>query len=114
VDTLSEEEPKGGGGSGAKSKKRKQDEEKEKRSKKSANNMFHNTQQCADFKLKEDELWMQFAGKCLTDRAKVNGAIMCTRWHTQPCCFNDFKNKASHVACLLIPAEAKQTHLKWI
>ncbi len=82
VDTLSDKELKGGGKLGAKSKKRKQEEDKEKRSKKSARNMIHNTQQCADFKLKEDKLWMQFAGKCFTDSAKVNRTIMCTRWHT--------------------------------
>ncbi len=80
---MSNEELKRGGKSGAKSKKRKQEEEdKEKMSKKSAKNVIHNTQQCADFKLKEDMLWTQFAGKCIIDRAKVNGTIMCTRWHT--------------------------------
>ncbi len=55
VDASSDKEPKGGGGLRAKSKKRKKEEEKEKRSKKSANNMVLNTQQCAEFKLKEDE-----------------------------------------------------------
>jgi hypothetical protein len=62
----------------------------------------------------EDESWTQFAGMCLTDRAKLNRAIMCTRWHARGFCFNDCKNKASHVACLEIPAEAKQAHLKWM
>jgi hypothetical protein len=88
VDALPDEEPKGGA--------------------------VHNTQQCTDFKLKEDELWTQFAGLCLTNRAKLNGTIMCMRWHSSGCCFNDCKNKASHVACSEIPAEAKQAHLKWM
>ncbi len=100
-------ELKGGEKLGAILKKRKQEEDKERRSKKSTKNMIHNTQQCADFKLKEDELWLQFAGKCLTDRAKVNRTIMCTRWHTRACYFTDCKHKASHVACSLIPVEAK-------
>jgi hypothetical protein len=39
---------------------------------------------------------------------------MCTRWHTRAFCFNDCRNKASHMACLQIPAEAKQAHLKWM
>jgi hypothetical protein len=89
ADTSSDKELKGGGKLGAKSKKRKQEEDKEKRSKKSAKNVIHNTQQCADFKLKEDKSWSQFAGKCLTDRAKVNESIMCTCWHTWACCFTD-------------------------
>ncbi len=59
---MSDEEHKGGRKSGAKSKKIKQEEEKEKRSKKSAKNVIHNTQQCADFKLKEDKIWTQLAG----------------------------------------------------
>jgi hypothetical protein len=63
VDTSTNKELKGGGISGAKLKKRKQEEDKEKRSKKSAENVIHNTQHCADFKLKEDKLCMQFAGK---------------------------------------------------
>jgi hypothetical protein len=106
VDSSSDKEPKGkgGGGLGTKSKKRKQEEEKEKRSKRSADNVVKNKQQCADFKLKEDELWSQFVGMCLTERAKLNGTIMCTRWHTQAFCFNNCRNKASHVACLEIPA----------
>ncbi len=99
---------------GTKSKKRKQEEEKEKRSKRSANNKVENKQQCADFKLKKGELWTQFAGMCLTERAKLNDTIMCTRWHTRAFCFNDCRNKASHVACSQIPAEDKQANLKWM
>ena len=114
VDTSSNEELKGGGKLGAKSKKMKQEEDKEKMSKKSAKNVIHNTQQCADFKLKEDKLWMQFSGKCLMDRAKINGTIMCMRWHTRACFFTNCKHKASHVACSLILAEAKQSHLRWM
>jgi hypothetical protein len=79
VDTLYDEELKGGGELGAKLKKWNQEEEKEKRSKKSSDNVIHNTQQCADFRLKEDKLWTQFAEKCLSDKAKVNGTIMCMR-----------------------------------
>jgi hypothetical protein len=112
VDASSDKEPKGGGVLRAKSKKRKKEEEKERRSKKSNDNVVLNTQQCAEFKLKEDESWMQFAGMCLTDRAKLNGAIMCMRWHSRGFYFNDCKNKASHVACSEILAEAKQAHLK--
>ncbi len=114
VDTLSNKELKGGEKLVVKSKKRKQEENKEKRSKKSAKNVIHNTQQCADFKLKKDKLWLQFAGKCLTNRAKVNRTIMCTHWHTRACCFTDCKHRASHLACSLIPVEAKQAHLRWI
>ncbi len=98
---------------GTKSMKRKQKEEKEKRSKRSADNMVENKQH-ADFKLKEGELWTQFTGMCLTERAKLNDTIMCTRWHTRAFCFNDCRNKASHVACLQILAEVKQAHLKWM
>jgi hypothetical protein len=106
--------PKEGGGLRPKSKKRKMEEEKEKRSKKSANNVVLNTQQCTELKLKEDESWTQFAGMCLTDRAKLNRDIMCMRWHSRGFCYNDCKNKASHVACSEILAEAKQAHLKWM
>jgi hypothetical protein len=73
-----------------------------------------NTQQCAEFKLKEDESWTQFAGMCLINGEKLNKAIMCTRWHARGFCFNDCKNKASHMACSEILAEAKQAHLKWM
>ncbi len=116
VDSSSDKEHKerGGAGLGTKSKKRKQKEEKEKRSKRSADNVVENKQQCADFKLKEGELWTQFTGMCLTERAKLNDTIMCTRWHTRAFCFNDCRNKASHVACSQILAEAKQAHLKWM
>ncbi len=113
---MSDEVLKGGEKLGAKLKKRKQEEDKEKkkRSKKSAENVIHNTQQCADFELKEDKLWSQFARKCLTNRAKVNRTIMGMCWHTRACCFTDCKHKASHVACSLIPVEAKQAHLRWM
>jgi hypothetical protein len=80
VDSSSDEEHKerGGAGLGTKSKKRKQEEEKEKRNRRSADNMVQNKQQYADFKLKDNELWTQFAGMCLTERAKLNDTIMCT------------------------------------
>ena len=73
-----------------------------------------NDLQCAEFKLKEGELWTQFAGMHLDDRAKMKGTIMCTRWHTRGDCFADCKNKASHVACSEIPSNAKQGHLRWM
>jgi hypothetical protein len=116
VDSSSDGEHKerGGAGLGTKSKKRKQKEEKEKRSKRSSDNVVENKQQCTDFKLKEGKLWMQFTGMCLTERAKLNDTIMCTCWHIQAFCFNNCRNKASHVACLQILAEAKQAHLKWM
>ncbi len=68
--------------------------------------------QCAEFKLKEGELWTQFAGVLLDDRAKMKGTIMCTHWHTHDNCFTDCKNKASLVPCLEVPDNAKQGHLK--
>jgi len=37
-----------------------------------------NDRQCSEFKLKEGELWTQFAGMHLDDRAKMKGTIMCT------------------------------------
>jgi hypothetical protein len=73
-----------------------------------------NDLQCAEFKLKEGELWTQFAGMHLDDRAKMKGTIMCTRWHTRGDCFADCKNKASHVACSGILSDAKQGHLRWM
>ena len=69
---------------------------------------------CAEFKLKEGELWTQFAGMHVDDRAKLNGTIMSTHWHTLGDCFADCKNKVSHVACSEIPPDAKQGHLKWL
>jgi hypothetical protein len=73
-----------------------------------------NDLQCAEFKLKEGELWTQFAGMQLDNRAKMKGTIMCTRWHTRGDCFANCKNKASHVACSEIPSDAKQGHLRWM
>ena len=73
-----------------------------------------NDRQCSEFKLREGELWTQFAGMHLDDRAKMKGTIMCTRWHTRGDCFADCKNKASHVICSEIPPDAKQGHLRWM
>jgi hypothetical protein len=73
-----------------------------------------NNCQCTEFKLKEGELWTQFAGMHLDNRAKMKGTIMCTHWHTRRDCFADCKNKASHVACSEIPSDAKQGHLRWM
>ena len=92
-------------------KKRKKRNEKEKKEK---NPSVKNDRQCAEFKLKEGELWTQFAGMHLDDRAKIKGTIMCTRWHTRGDCFADCKNKASHVTCSEIPPDAKQGHLRWM
>jgi hypothetical protein len=35
-------------------------------------------------------------------------------WHTRGDCFTDCKNKANHIPCSEIPADAKQGHLKWM
>ena len=65
-------------------------------------------------KLKEGELWTQFAGMHLDDRVKMKRTIMCMRWHTHSDCFIACKNKASHVPSPEVPADAKQSHLKWM
>ena len=50
----------------------------------------------------------------LKDRAKMKGTIMCMCWHTRGDCFTDCKNKANHIPCSEILADAKQGHLKWM
>ena len=97
-----------------KTKKRKKGNEKEKNKAAEKKPSVKNDHQCAEFKLKEGELWTQFAGMHLDDRAKMKGTIMCTRWHTRGDCFADCKNQASHVICSEIPPDAKQGHLKWM
>jgi hypothetical protein len=95
-------------------KKRKKRNDKEKNRAAEKNPSVKNDHQCSEFKLKEGELWTQFAGMHLDDRAKIKGTIMCTRWHTRGDCFADCKNKASHVTCSEIPPDAKQAHLRWM
>jgi hypothetical protein len=95
-------------------KRKKKGNEKEKNKAAEKKPSVKNDHQCAEFKLKEGELWTQFAGMHLDDRAKMKGTIMCTRWHTRGDCFADCKNQASHVICSEIPPDAKQGHLKWM
>ena len=85
---------------------------KEKCKKLMAESIVTNKQPCVDFKLNHDEKWEQFAGKKLDQQAKLNGTIMCARWHMRGNYFKDCKNRASHVVCSEIPPEAKQAHLK--
>jgi len=92
-------------------KKRKKRNEKEKNRAAEKNPSVKNDHQCSEFKLKEGELWTQFAGMHLNDRAKMKGTIMCTHWHTRGDCFADYKNKARHVICSEIPPDAQQGHL---
>ena len=95
-------------------KKRKKRNEKEQHRAAEKKPSVKNDRQCSEFKLREGELWTQFAGMHLDDRAKMKGTIMCTRWHTRGDCFTDCKNKASHVICSEIPPDAKQGHLRWM
>ena len=95
-------------------KKRKRRDGKENKGAANQATLVKNDCQCAKFELKEGELWTQFARLHLNNRVKSKGTIMCTRWHTRDNCFTDCKNKASHVPCSEIPADAKQGHLKWM
>ncbi len=79
-----------------------------------AESIITNKHQCTDFKLNPDKKWEQFAGKKLGQQEKLNGTVMCSRWHTRRNCFSDCKKRASHAACSEIPPEAKQAHLKWL
>jgi hypothetical protein len=79
-----------------------------------AESVVENKHQCTKFKLRPDKKWEHFAGKKLDLQAKLNGTIMCPRWHTRGNCFKDCKYKDSHVACSEVPGKAKQAHLKWL
>ena len=95
-------------------KKRKREMKRKKNQAAEKNPSVKNDCQYSEFKLKEGELWTQFVGMHLDDRAKMKGTIMCTRWHTRGNCFANCKNKASHVTCSGIPPDAKQGHLRWM
>jgi hypothetical protein len=102
---------------GKKNKKQKKEDTKQKKKERQAGDLdlgIKNKNQCADFKLGEGERWNTFAGASLKDQAKLNGSPMHRRWHTQSFCFLDYKNKASHVPCLEIPADAKKAHMWWM
>jgi hypothetical protein len=73
-----------------------------------------NEHQCGDFKFREGEQWRMFKTAGNSDRAKLNGSLMCACWHTRGSYFLDCKHKASHVKCSEIPTETKMAHLKWM
>jgi hypothetical protein len=58
-----------------------------------AESVVANKHQCADFKLNPDKKWEQFTGKKLDQQAKLNGTIMCPRWHMRGNCFKDARTE---------------------
>ncbi len=100
-------------------KTKKQKKEAMKQEKKKGHNRdselaIKNKQQCKDFKMRVGKQWSIFAGSSLKDQAKLNGLPMCGHWHSRDVCFLDCKKKASHVKCSEIPADVKETRMKWM
>ena len=75
-----------------------------------------NTEQCEEFKMRDDEDWSIFKSKkTLKWRPDWDGkSKMCPQWHSRGDCFKDCSNAASHVTCHEIPTEKKTSYQDYL
>ena len=106
--TESKNNDNGNGGSGdGKRKKKKPDEARE---------LIQNKAPHSELCMLTGETWgITFANKNVDSRPKWNDKVtMCPRWFLQKYCFNNCKNKESHVKSDEIPAEKVTAMKTWI
>jgi hypothetical protein len=66
-----------------------------------------NTNQIAEFKMKEGETWEKFYEKCIDFCAKLGTNIMCPRFRTKGVCHKKCKFAATHLPAKDIPADVR-------
>jgi len=79
-------------------------------------NRIHNTNQVDEFKMRPNEDWRKdFCGRCIDDRVRWDkNSLMCPRWFTNGYCFDNCKNKASHVPASQVPADKKREYSEYL
>ncbi len=61
----------------------------------------------AEFKMKEEEIWEKFQGKCIDFHIKLGANIMCPRFHTKGECHKKCKFTATHLPAKDIPVDVR-------
>ena len=65
--------------------------------------------------LKPDENYTEvFAGKHVELKPKIDGRLICSRFHTKGYCFDNCKNKATHVDSSKLPKKIQEHYGKYI
>ena len=79
-------------------------------------NRIHNTNQVDEFKMRPNEDWRRdYCGRCIDDRARWDkNSLMCPRWFPNGYCFDNCKNKASHVPASQVPADKKREYSEYL
>jgi hypothetical protein len=73
-----------------------------------------NTNQIAEFKMKEGETWEKFQGKCINFHIKLGTNIMCPRFHTKGRCHNECKFATTHLPANDIPADVREKYCGYL
>ena len=73
-----------------------------------------NKDQAPEFKIKEDEKWENFQGKCVEHRAKFKDTYMCPHFHTKGFCHVKRKFSASHILAKDIPDNVKKNYMNYL
>jgi hypothetical protein len=105
-DQTGDNDTKKGGGKRKGSKDGEENEGGKKRS-----GSVKNKDQVPEFKMKADEKWESFQGKCIKHRAKFKDTYMCPRFHTKGFCHVKCKFSASHIPVKDIPDNAKKNYV---
>ncbi len=66
-----------------------------------------NTDQIADFKMKEGETWEKFQGSCINFHVKLGTNIMCQRFCTKGVCHKKCKFATTYLPAKDIPADVR-------
>jgi hypothetical protein len=79
-------------------------------------NRLVNNDQVPEFKMKEGETWEKtFQGKCIDKRVKLDGTIMCPRFHTKGYCWKEgCKFSKTHIPANEVPSETKAQYMQFM
>jgi hypothetical protein len=95
--------------------KRKGDGKDDKGGHKQENKLVNNNQ-VPEFKMKEGETWEKtFQGKCINKRVKLDGVIMCPRFHTKGYCWKEgCKFSKTHIPANEVPSKTKTQYMQFM
>ena len=79
-------------------------------------NKLVNNDQVPKFKMKEGETWEKtFQGKCIDKRVKLDGVIMCPRFHTKGYCWKEgCKFSKTHIPANEVPSKTKTQYMQFM
>jgi hypothetical protein len=69
--------------------------------------LVENTNQIAEFKMKEEETWEKFQEKCINFCIKLGTNIMCPRLHMKGVCHKKGTFATTHLPAKYIPVDVR-------